>query len=175
MMYDRVPVLPTEIKKDSGSFEDLKLNTKKRVVSPFYQKRQYPRVLLDADVEYRIPKDALKDAGMPEEGTIHVFDFNYCYACIDDKNMPKKLVLMPQEKWHLECEFETELRSGLKLYRVLNSDAIWAQKEVMEDLLAWLVKTNDIACKRTEEREMQKKAEEKAEKNKEDFNETNLV
>lgn len=175
MMYDRVPVLPTEIKKDSGSFEDLKLNAKKRVVSPFYQKRQYPRVLLDVDVSYSIPKDALKDAGLPEKGTIHLYDFNYCYACIDNKNMPKKLILMPEEKWHLECEFETELQSGLKLYRVLNSNQIWKEKTVMEELLTWLVKTNDEACKRTEQRAEQKKAEEKAQAKKEDFNETNLV
>ncbi len=175
MMYDRVPVLPTEIKKDSGNFEDLKLNTKKRIAYPFYQKRQYARILLDADVKYSIPKDVLNDTEMPEEGTIHLFDFNYCYVCIDDKNMPPKLVLMPQEKWHLDCVFEIQLRSGLKLYRVLNSDSIWAQKDAMEELLEWLVKTNDIAYRRTEERQIQKKAEEKAAKVKEDFNETNLV
>ena len=175
LMYDRVPVLPKEIKKDSGSFEDLKLNTKKRIVSPFYQKRQYPRVLLDADVAYCIPKDALKDAGMSEKGNIHVVDFNYCFVSVDNEKAPKKITLHPDEKYYLECEFVEELQSGQKLYRVANIEKIWRNDSVMNDLLAWLVKTNDEACRKTAEREAQRKAEEKAQKKKEDFNETKLV
>lgn len=175
LMYDRVPVLPKEIKKDSGSFEDLKLNTKKRITSPFYQKRQYPRVLLDADAAYRIPKDALKDAGMSEKGTIHVVDFNYCFVSIDNEKNPKKITLLPDEKYYLECEFVEELQSGQKLYRVMNVEKIWRNDAVMNELLAWLIKTNDEACKKSAEREAQRKAEEKAQKKKEDFDETKLV
>ena len=175
LMYDRIPVLPKEIKKDSGSFEDLKLNTKKRIVSPFYQKRQYPRVLLDADVAYCIPKGEVKVAGMSEKGKIHIADFNYCFVTLENKKTPKKITLLPDEKYYLECEFVEELQSGQKLYRVVNVGAIWKDDSVMNALLAWLIKTNDEACRKTEEREAQRKAEERAEKNKEDFDETKLV
>lgn len=175
LMYDRIPVLPKEIKKDSGSFEDLKLNTKKRIASPFYQKRQYPRVLLDADVAYCIPKDELKSSGMSEKGKIHVVDFNYCFVTLESKKTPKKITLLPNEKYYLKCEFVEELQSGQKLYRVVNAEEIWKDDSVMNALLAWLIKTNNEACRKGEEQEAQRKAEEKAEKNKEDFDEAKLV
>lgn len=175
LMYDRVPVLPKELKKDSGSFEDLKLNTKKRIASPFYQKRQYPRVFLDTDVAYRIPKDALMDGGMSKKGTLHMLDFNYCFVRVDCEKAPKKIMLLPDEKYCLECAFVEELQSGEKLYRVENIDEIWKNDTIANELLEWLIKNHDEACRKIEKREARKKAEEKAWKKKKDFDETEFV
>jgi len=175
LMYDRVPVLPAEIKKDSGSFEDLKLNTKKRITSPFYQKRQFPRVFLDAQVPYKTSKEVAKEAEVDEKGELHVMDFNYCFVGIDAEKTPKTLTLHPDEKYAWNCEFVEELQSGLKLYKVLNVNAIWGNVPVMEELLVWLIKTNEEATKKKSERDAERKAQEKAEKKKEDFNETKLV
>lgn len=175
LMYDRIPVLPAEIKKDSGSFEDLKLNTKKRITTPFYQKRHQPRVLLDAQVPYKTSKEAAKEADVKETGLIHVVDFNYCYVGISDEKVPKRLVLHPDEKYYLECEFHEEIKSDLKLYKVINIEEIWKNNTLMEELLAWMIKTHQEACRKREESETKEKEKIKAEKMKADFNETELV
>lgn len=175
ILYDRVPVLPTEIKKDSGSFEDLKLNTKKRVVSPFYQKRQHPRVLFEADVTYQVGKDALEDAGVSEKGTVHVVDFNYRFITIKKDNFPKKFTLLPEKKYYLDCEFESEVHSGLNLYKVLNCDQIWKEKVIMDEFLIWLAEMDKKAAGQRKEYEIQMMEKEKAKQKKEYFDETKLV
>lgn len=175
LLYDRVPILPGEIKRDSGSFEDLKLNTMKRIISPFYQKRQLPRILLDVQVAYRTTKAAAKKAGVEEDGEIHVMDFNYCFVSVNCEKAPKTFTLHPDEKYAWDCEFVQEIQSGLKLFKINNIEKIWKNESAMRELLAWLIKTNEEANKKNAEKEAQKKAEEKAEKKKKDFNETNLV
>lgn len=175
LMFDRVPMLPTEIEKDSGSFQDLKLNTKNRVVSPFYQKRQFPRVYLDADVECKVEATAEDNNGAKSVSSLHVVDFNFCFVTLDEEEAPEKFTLHPTEKYALNCEFIEELRSGVKLCRVTNIDSIWINKNVMEEFLIWLVKTHEESCKKKAEQDKKRKEEEKAEKKKEDFNETKLV
>ena len=175
LMFDRVPMLPTEIEKDSGSFQDLKLNTKNRVVSPFYQKRQFPRVYLDADVECKVEATAEDNNGAKSVSSLHVVDFNFCFVTLDEEEAPEKFTLHPTEKYALNCEFIEELRSGVKLCRVTNIDSIWISKNVMEEFLIWLVKTHEESCKKKAEQDKKRKEEEKAEKKKEDFNETKLV
>ena len=175
LMFDRVPMLPTEIERDSGSFQDLKLNTKNRVVSPFYQKRQFPRVYLDADVECKVETTAENDGKSDAVSSLHVVDFNYCFVTLDEEEAPEKFTLLSKEKYALNCEFMEELRSGVKLCRVTNINSIWENKSLMEEFLIWLVKTHEEACKKKADRDKKRKEEEKAEKKKEDFNETKLV
>ncbi len=52
IIYDRSPALPEAIKKDSGIFEDLQLNVKKRFETPFFKKRSFPRVPIDEEVTW---------------------------------------------------------------------------------------------------------------------------
>lgn len=129
ILYDRVPTVPMEIKKDSGSFEDLKLNMKKRVAPPFYQKRNYPRVMIDDD--------------MPclNEGieSVKVFDYNYVCVTVVDDDMPENLRLVVKDDIVLECQFETEIRKGLRLYNVVNYKEIVDDKRKRNEVLEWLV------------------------------------
>lgn len=169
MLYDRVPVLPQEIKKDSGSFEDLKLNTKKRVTAPFYQKRQYPRILLDTMVVYS------KSGKDGEQKTINVYDFNYRYVSLDSDITSKQIVLYLLEDISLDCAYEMELRNGYKLYRVTNCDALVADAEKMERLTDWLLETTIEAASRLEHTNKVKNQKKKADRKNKDFNEMDLV
>ncbi|MDE6406433.1 MAG: PilZ domain-containing protein, partial [Lachnospiraceae bacterium] len=128
ILYDRIPTVPTEIKKDSGSFEDLKLNLKKRVTPPFYQKRNYPRVLIDDQL--RCLNEGID--------TVKVFDFNYVCVTVQDEGMPKDLRLAVSDGIILDCRFENEIRKGLQLYSVVNYKEIVDDKKTRNELLDWL-------------------------------------
>lgn len=129
VLYDRIPTVPMEIKKDSGSFEDLKLNLKKRVTPPFYQKRNYPRVLIDDQI--RCLNEGID--------TVKVFDFNYVCVTVEDEGMPKDLQLAVSDDIILKCRLENEIRKGLHLYNVVNYREILDQKKTRNELLDWLV------------------------------------
>lgn len=139
ILYDRIPTLPMEIKRDSGSFEDLKLNLKKRVTPPFYQKRNYPRVMIDAQVPC---------TGCQEE-KVRVFDFNYVCVTLLDEDVPEQLQIKISDDIVLDCEYETEVRKGMRLYNVANYKEIVSDRRKREELLAWLVRMSA----RYEERE----------------------
>lgn len=129
ILYDRIPTLPMEIKRDSGSFEDLKLNLKKRVTPPFYQKRNYPRVMIDAEVPC---------TGCQEE-KVRVFDFNYVCITLLDEDVPEQLQVNISDDIVLQCEYETEVRKGMRLYNVANYKEIVGDRQKKEELLAWLI------------------------------------
>lgn len=129
ILYDRIPTLPMEIKKDSGSFEDLRLNLKKRVTPPFYQKRNYPRVMIDDDVECI--------GTHPDK--VKIFDFNYVCMTVQDGNAPEKLHIKISDTIILICQYETDIRKGLRLYNVLNYKDIVEDRKKRDELLNWLV------------------------------------
>ena len=167
IIYDRIPVLPQEIKKDSGSFEDLKLNTQKRVSTPFYQKRQYPRILLDTMVYYS------------EEGEeyanrrLHLCDFNYCYASTDESNLPDRLTIWLTDELALHCVYETKIHSGERLYNVTNINELIRDEEKSALLLDWLAKTNRQA--RAGKKAAFKQPQKSTAPKKTDFDEKELV
>lgn len=166
LMYDRIPMLPLEIKEGSGSFEDLKLNTQKRISSPFYQKRKHPRIYLDADVEY---------ADADSHGVLHIQEMNYCYVTTKTDVELTTMQILPNEAYCMECEYVEELPSGLRLYQIINAKDIWDNPDIMNGLLEWLVKTHAVAEANFKQRERYKKAEEKVQNKKEEFNEIDLV
>lgn len=129
ILYDRIPTVPTEIKKDSGGFEDLKLNLKKRVTPPFYQKRNYPRVLID---DWLTCLDGDKDS-------VKVFDFNYVCVTVAEETAPEKLQIRVKDDIVLHCRFENEIRRGLRLYSVLNYREIVDDRRKRHELLDWLM------------------------------------
>lgn len=150
ILYDRIPTVPTEIKKDSGSFEDLKLNMKKRVTPPFYQKRNYPRILIDDQL-------CCLNEGIE---TVKVYDFNYVCVTVEDDDMPKELRLMVGGGIILDCRFENEIRRGLHLYNVVNYKEIVDREETRHALLDWLSvqrgkreRQEDVGQTRTEKTE----------------------
>lgn len=165
IIYDRVPVLPLEIKKDSGSFEDLKINTTKRVTAPFFQKRKYPRILLDIDVSCKEVKDK----------KVRLKDFNYQYVCIGTENLPEELTLeIVEGKIRFMCCFESEVRTDERLYKVSNINTIMSDKESYDILLTWLNETHREAIGRENRRKIQEKKAEKENRDNE-FNESKLV
>lgn len=171
MLYDRVPVLPQEIKRDSGSFEDLKLNTQKRLTTPFFQKRQYPRILLDVKVDCYLPEGESRKL----YGQILLHDFNYCYACVEHGMKQEKIVLKLPVDIELECRYEKELRSGYQLYEVTNCKELLSDTERMERLMVWLKETNEEALNQQEANRRKNAAQKKKEEKKKDFDETELI
>lgn len=136
MLYDRIPILPQEIKKDSGSFEDLWLNMKKRVTVPNYQKRQYPRILLETDVEGQSIEDNMEERVCR---MVHLRDFNYCYVTLlRDGEVQKGLELTLTDGVVLSCCYETALRNGNLLYAVKNLDELTGGTATEIKLLHWL-------------------------------------
>ena len=148
MIYDRVPVLPQEIKKDSGSFEDLRLNTKKRVATPFYQKRQYPRILLNVKVPYQINGT---------ENFAFLRNFNYCYVSLRGENLPEELTLILTEELHFVCVYKSKLYNKDSLYTVVNREEFIQDEEKYTLLLQWLNETNKAAIEREKEKKEQQK------------------
>lgn len=128
ILYDRIPTVPMEIKRDSGSFEDLKLNLKKRVTPPFYQKRNYPRVYIGEALP-------VADGG----ADIWVNDFNYICITVKEENAPEKFRLRIKEDIILDCQYETEIRKGLRLYNVANYREIVEKRKTRNELVDWLM------------------------------------
>lgn len=172
LLYDRVTTLPGEIKRDSGSFEDLKMNTQKRVTPPFFQKRYDARILLDIEVNYEAMEE---DGSRKEKKTVHFLDFNFSYAALKGEALPESLVLMPEEPWALQCQYKEDIRKGIRLYRILNDKELWENKEVMEEFTKWLSETEKDASRRERERKNAVREEKRAEKKKGEFDETDLV
>lgn len=168
ILYDRVPPLPQEIKRDSGIFDDLKINAKKRVETPFFQKRQYPRILLDTDVA----------CPTLSSGTVHVNDFNYVYLSLRLGEAPQELTVSFFEGLTLSATYSSE-KNGDLLYEVSGEEmeAVFANKPLYYKLLDWLVETNRIAT--MDEAERQKEARRKERQERKDslneFDETELL
>lgn len=140
ILYDRVPTVPMEIKKDSGSFEDLKLNLKKRTAPPFYQKRHYPRIILNTVVPSQ-------GKGEP---AVEIYDFNYVHITVKSEMTPKEIKLVPIDGIVLDCGYESDVRTGLKLYRVLNYKEVMADERKKSKLLEWLVETSRLSREASE-------------------------
>ncbi len=162
MLYDRVPTMPQEIKRDSGSFEDLKLNTTKRVSTPFFQKRQYPRIWLNTRVACE------QTGGM----RVTLLDFNYCYISVLEVDLPEQIVLMVARDIPLCCTRERGTRVKHPLYRVDNIQEILQDVEAEKKLLQWLQSEHGQAQSL---RGTQRQEAVAMEKKKEDFDETKLV
>lgn len=129
ILYDRIPTVPTEIKKDSGSFEDLKLNLQKRVTSPFYQKRNYPRVMID-DMVTCLNEDIK---------SVKVFDFNYVCLTVAQDNGSDQMRLAVKDDIILNCQFETQIRKGLRLYNVVNYREVLNDRRKRNELMDWMM------------------------------------
>nr|MCR5670951.1 glycosyltransferase [Butyrivibrio sp.] len=168
IIHDRIPPLPSEIKKDSGSFEDLKLNTVKRLELPFFQKRLYPRILLDT----KMPM--ISDANTVD---IKVVDINYVYANVSIVGGPKFMTLKIMDDIELQCEFEQSSHSSNSLYRILNMKEIIEDEEKYIKLLDYMVSLNRVA-RGVEDKirlEQERKRREREKAKKVVFDESNLV
>ncbi|WP_324825851.1 glycosyltransferase [Sinanaerobacter sp. ZZT-01] len=135
ILYDRIPTLPKEIKKDSGSFEDLKLNSKTRILPLSYQKRQYPRV------EVYAPAVCLE----LENRLVQIYDFNYAYLTLREESIPNSITLEISESLQLKCKFVSTVRNIYKLYSIENIQEIWGDGDNRVLLLDWLRSAKNAA------------------------------
>ncbi len=159
ILYDRIPTVPMEIKKDSGGFEDLKLNMQKRITPPFYQKRNYPRVTIDDSIP-------CLNEGV---SSVRVFDFNYVCLTVEDDDAPENLQLAVNDDITLNCKFESEIRKGLQLYNVVNYREILSSKRKRHELLDWMQEH----CRK--EKGQEKEAVAKVRSKTREFNEMELL
>lgn len=161
ILYDRIPMLPSEIKKDVGTFEDLLVNTKKRIDIPFYQKRHFARI----DIE----KDCFCNGKR-----LHVLDFNYEYLSVITDDPEERIRISVFEDVLLDLTLEREIGKGHYLYRVTNIYDIVADRERYIKLVDWLYK---VTKKYSEIREEQDREERMMQKiaAKNYFNEMDLV
>lgn len=164
IIYDRVPILPQEIKKHSGSFEDLKINTQKRIATPFFQKRQYPRILLNVE----IPCMEL------EGGRLKVIDFNYSYLTTDKDINFTEITLVFAEDIRISCAYEQKKHLGQRIYKIKNMDEVIRNKSQYNNLLKW-IKENHEKALLVEEKRIKEERKQQKEKEKKEFNESDIV
>nr|MCR5627611.1 PilZ domain-containing protein [Lachnospiraceae bacterium] len=161
ILYDRVPMLPSEIKKDAGSFEDLLLNTKKRMDVPFYQKRKYPRINIGRSCNN-------------SKNELNVIDFNYEYVSVTGDAAQKNIKLLIDSDLYLDCVYERDISKGHMLYQVINIREIVSDRDKYERLLDWLIKVSADYIEVEKERQNRARAEQKRAQ-REYFNEVELV
>ncbi len=128
ILYDRVPTLPQNLDKSSGSFDDLWINLRRRAAKPFYQKRKIPRVDLQIDLP--------DETGRRWE----VRDFNYQFVSIRSEFTPDNMTLMINEEMDLKltCSYVRNLNQNIHLYKVDNFDEIYENKTKIRALEDWV-------------------------------------
>ncbi len=159
-LYDRIPTMPQSIKPGSGSFDDLYLNSKKRVTHDVFQKRHLARVQMQQSVP------------CPEApgGAVTVSDFNYSFVNLTSKvALPSELTLKPLEGLEIHCRTRsTATANGGQLYSVENRDELVNSEVTYNLLLQWL-------CGSTVNVEVNPEAGKIAEEKKKEFSEADLV
>lgn len=141
ILYDRDPILPEEIKKDSGTLEDLKRNTMLRTTETMGQNREYPQVL----IEDHVISFESKEAGKAKK--VYVEDYNFCYFSVKNNHLAKSFWMVPARNCYLKCEYKETLPSGLFLYKVVNIEEISDDVEKMSLLQEWMIKCHRKAEK----------------------------
>ncbi len=168
IVHDRIPPLPSVLKKNSGSFDDLKINTMKRLETPFFQKRKYPRILLD---------DKTKYVCEGREYDVILIDFNYAYASLDLIGGPERIELSITDGVVLNLRFHKNGKAQNSLYEIMNIHEIIRDRLMYRKLLEYLELRNSIARDDSKKarHEMERKSRESAKKKTVVFDETNLL
>ena len=135
IVFNRIPPLPSEIIKNSGSYDDIMLNTKKRLDPPSFQKRIYPRVLLNYDAT--IVGD--------EENKVHIKNFNYACVNLSIAKGPKKMKVKLFDDIIFDLSFQFKSRGENCIYTIDNMQEIIKDKEKYKKFLDFVVENNVIA------------------------------
>lgn len=128
IIYDRVPSLPQVLDKDVSTFEDLKINTFKRVEKSKLSNRKLPRFSL---------AETIKSV---DNETITLKDFNYEYVRINaGVNIPKNLIIPLEYGITLNCVFVSSFNEAEdKLYRITNYESIVQAENFQGILKKWI-------------------------------------
>lgn len=159
ILYDRIPTMPQMLKRNSGSFDDLYINSRRRMSKDSFQKRHIVRVRIRQEIKC---EEAFG-------GKVLVADFNYTFVNIVSGELLKdEITLEPLKGLKLVCRnMHKKTFSGGQLFSVENCRDIVYNKQQYAMLLEWLT------GKATESDvdEYQDEPEEKPE----EFNDINLV
>lgn len=127
VLYDRPPALPDRIANDSGAYDDLWQNLSNRMKTPFREKRQFPRIPVDADV------------ADPESGEVYrLHDFNYVCAAFSGSDLPEELRFSLPCGCIIECKYDRDVL-GYCLYNVTNASMLYASQETCDRIMADLL------------------------------------
>lgn len=74
-----------------------------------------------------------------ETETVHVFDFNYVCLTVEEDDGPQFRQLALRDDIVFNCQYEADIRKGLRLYHVLNYKAILYDKRKRDELLDWMM------------------------------------
>ena len=148
LVYDRVPTLPQNLDNTSGSFDDLRINIKRRVSKPFYQNRRLPRV----EVETVVSDEKNRKWTM--------LDFNYKFCAIkENENALEELcfIINKPKNVVIRCKRNEEKIPGKILYEITNYEENYSNLEKKLVLEKWVkenwqtAQTAHTEAKKTEE------------------------
>ena len=134
LLYDRETTMPNRIRLDSGVFEDLSINLKRRTVPPYSEKRAYARVQKDETVP------------CPEApgGAVTVHDINYVCVTLEDTDLQEALTLQIAGL-ALECRYDRTLEDSRRLYHITNTPELMKKAENEQALCRWMTRKNPDA------------------------------
>ncbi len=138
VLYDRVPVNPSEIKRNNGVYDDLLTNIYHRVTSQSSLKRHYPRINIGRYIPAMIDGEA---------GVIKVKNFNYQYfateTLADTKEENGEVVAKEVEfivgKFKIKTRYE-ETVNKMHLYRVLDFEKIYFEERNRDAIMEAILK-----------------------------------
>ena len=136
IVHDRIPPLPQELNKNSGIFDDLKINAHGRRMDSTFQKRMYPRILLDCKAKYYSGK---------KKSRVFVRNFNYSYIDLATRTAPKKMQLEITKGLLLDLIFDGYGHSNDSLYKVENIKEIIGDEEKYKLWMDFIVAQNKHA------------------------------
>ena len=133
IIYDRRPTLPEAIKRDSGSFEDLKVNTTRRLSSPVYAKRHIVRVDLEHYVDFL-------ETGERRGGVVRLVNFNYEFVLIDGEGfpIPKNITIQLTDYIAINTHYHSKIGNQM-LYSVDDAKGLREDEELYNELLEFLI------------------------------------
>ena len=163
ILYDRIPLIPDALKRDAGVFEDLQLNTTRRVTGVDREKRNLPRVKIEEKVD-----------------GVLVEDFNYQYVTLRSKEKIESINLEVEGKsvGKLMCGYIKNLRGDIDLYEVMNLSEFVSNRLKYQELLLWLM---SVAKYKGRDKHKKKKKEKKTSytideiMNEKELNDTSLL
>ena len=96
---------------------------KKRALPPFYQKRQYPRIFVEADV----PCPSWNNR------QIRLSNFNYVYAAFSGDEPPDRLTFAA-DSIELACKKEQKI-NDFWLYEIEGQDELYSSQEMCDRIM----------------------------------------
>lgn len=128
ILYDRVPTLPQNLDSSSGIFDDLRVNIHRRVLKPLYHKRKLPRV----EMSVKLSDESGKRWGIK--------NFNYRFVSIETEDTPEEINLIINEQLGIKLQgiYERTIEQGLQLYKVINFEDLYEDREKHRILEEWV-------------------------------------